>query len=190
MISHLETFIATYGTVFVFLGTLLEGETVVILAGFLSEQGTLNPYHVAIAAFFGSWISDQSLFYVGRYFSGSPIVEKQKNLPVFARALEMIERNSNAFILAFRFLYGLRTVSPLALGVSKVSALRYLILNTIAAAIWAPAITAIGYGLGALLHGAVGRLPKIEHEIGIGLAIAAVCALAIHLVVRAARRPQ
>lgn len=186
---HLESFIATYGTWVVFLGTLLEGETVVILAGFLSEQGVLNPFHVAIAAFFGSWISDQSLFYIGRYSSGSAIVEKQRSLPVFAKALDMIERNSNAFILAFRFLYGLRTVSPLALGVSNVSAVRYFILNTIAAAVWAPAITAIGYALGSLLHGAIGNLPKIEHEIGIGLAIAAVCALAIHLVVRAVRHP-
>jgi membrane protein DedA with SNARE-associated domain len=188
-LTHLESFIANYGTIVVFFGTLLEGETVVIMAGFLSQQGLINPYGVAVAAFLGSWLSDQTLFYVGRYFSGSSIVEKQKALPVFAKALNMIERNSNLFILAFRFLYGLRTVSPLALGVSNVSPVRYFILNTIAAAVWAPAITGIGYGVGALLHGAVGQLPKIEHRIALAFALAATSVIVIHFIVRRVRGP-
>lgn len=186
--EHLQSIIAEYGVYFVFLGTLLEGETVVIMAGFLSHQGMLDPLGVVGAAFLGSWINDQGLFYVGRYFSSSRFVMKQKELPVFAKALGLIERNSTQFILAFRFLYGLRTVSPLALGVSSVPATRYLLFNTIAAAVWAPAITGIGYALGVLLHGAVGRLPKIEHRIGAALAVAALSFIVIHLIARRVRR--
>jgi membrane protein DedA with SNARE-associated domain len=186
--EHLQSIIAEYGVYFVFLGTLLEGETVVIMAGFLSHQGMLDPLGVVGAAFLGSWINDQGLFYVGRYFSGSRFVQKQKELPVFAKALGLIERNSTQFILAFRFLYGLRTVSPLALGISSVPASRYLLLNTISAALWAPAITGIGYALGALLHGAVGRLPKIEHRIGAALGVAALSFIAVHLIARRVKR--
>jgi len=62
--EHLQSIIAEYGLYFVFLGTLLEGETVVIMAGFLSHQGLLNPLGVAGAAFLGSWINDQGLFYI------------------------------------------------------------------------------------------------------------------------------
>lgn len=186
--EHLENIIATYGLLFVFVGSLLEGETVVILAGFLSHQGLLHPVGVAVAAFLGSWINDQGLFFAGRYFSGSRIVSEQKQKPFFAKALGMVERNSTVYILAFRFLYGLRTVSPLALGISSVPATRYFILNTIAAAIWAPTITAIGYVLATVLHGALGPLPRIEHKIGVALAVAAASAIVIRLLARRFRR--
>jgi membrane protein DedA with SNARE-associated domain len=186
--THIESIVAAYGLYFVFAGAVLEGETVVIVAGFLSHQGLLNPFAVAATAFLGSWINDQSLFYIGRYFSGSRIVSKQKQRPLFAKALGMIERNSTAFILGFRFLYGLRTVSPLAVGVSSVPALRYSVLNTIAAAVWAPLITGIGYTLGVLLHGAVGKLPKIEHRIAAALAVAALSFIVVHLIARRLRR--
>lgn len=186
--AHLETVIASYGLYFVFLGVLLEGETVLIVAGFLAHQGVLNPFAVAGTAFLGSLINDQGLFLVGRYFSETRMVCEQKQRPAFAKVLAMIERNSTVFILAFRFLYGLRTVSPLALGVSGVPAARYFFLNVIAAAIWAPAITGIGYALGVVLHGAVGRLPKIEHRVGAALAIAVLSAVVLHLITRRFRR--
>ena len=143
---------------------------------------------MAGTAFVGTLINDQGLFFLGRHFSDSRIVRKQKQRPIFAKVLGMIERNSNVFILAFRFLYGLRTVSPLALGVSNVPASRYLLLNVIAAAIWAPAVTGIGYCLGLALHGTIGDLPKIEHKIAAALAIAVLSAIVIHLIARRVRR--
>jgi len=182
IVANLESFIADYGVVFVLIGTLIEGETIVIMAGFLSHQGVLNPFAVAAAAFVGSWLSDQGLFFIGRRYSDTAFVRKQMKRPIFARALGMIEENSTQFILAFRFLYGFRTVSPLAIGISSVPAGRYLLLNTIAAAIWAPAMTAIGYLLASLLHGAVGRLPAIEHRIGAALGAAVLTLVIIHLV--------
>ena len=160
----------------------------VILAGFLAHQGLLNPFAVAGAAFLGSWINDQGLFFVGRYYSDSRIVREQKHRLVFAKALGMIERNSTAYILAFRFLYGVRTASPLALGVSSVPSIRYFVLNTIAAAIWAPLIVGIGYALSATLHGAIGPLPRIEHKIAAALAAAILSAIVIHLFARRFRR--
>ncbi len=46
------------------------------------------------------------------------------------------------FILAFRFIYGMRTVSPVIIGLSSVSARRFVVLNAVAAIVWGVVISA------------------------------------------------
>jgi len=62
------------------------------------------------------------------------------------------------FILGFRFLYGLRAVSALAIGMAGVEPGRFLVLNMISAAIWAFSITALGYVAGEAVKVALGHL--------------------------------
>ena len=176
--------IATYGLIIVAIGAVVEGETVVVVAGFLAHQGLMNPVAVAIAAFVGSWAGDQGFFMLGRRFSGSKFVREQVERPAFTRVIALIEQNPIRFILAFRFLYGLRTVSPIAVGISNVPALTYLLFNTIAAAGWAAIMTGIGYLLGRTFHVSLGELPKIEHK----LIAAAIVAVAVFVVVQLIHR--
>ena len=49
------------------------------------------------------------------------------------RVFRLLERYDTGFILTFRFVYGVRNVTPFALGMSNVSALRFAGLNFIAA---------------------------------------------------------
>jgi membrane protein DedA with SNARE-associated domain len=51
-------------------------------------------------------------------------------------------------LLSFRFLYGIRSVTPFAIGMSEVSYLRFTLLNIIGAGIWAIAIASAGYYFG------------------------------------------
>ncbi len=160
-----ETFIATYGPVVVFFGTMLEGETIAIMAGFLAHQGVINGQLVLLAAFLGALVSDQVLFLIGRRFADHPLVMRQRNRPLFAKALARVERNPTGFILVFRFLYGLRTVSPLALGVSGVSARRFAVLNAIAAFAWACVMVAIGFAFGRTIEATLGRFHAVEYKL-------------------------
>ncbi|MNT63596.1 Inner membrane protein YohD [compost metagenome] len=79
-----------------------------------------------------------------------------------------------------RFLYGLRTVGPVALGVSQVPPLRFLVLNAIAAAIWAACFSLLGYAFGQTIESLLGRLHGVETK----LAIAAAIGVAIWLAYR------
>jgi membrane protein DedA with SNARE-associated domain len=183
-----ESFIANYGLIVIFFGAILEGETVVVMAGFLSNNGPLNPVGVMIAAFLGSMAGDQGIFIIGRHFSGTEFVRKQTARPLFATLLSHIEKNPNLFILSFRFLYGLRTVSPLAVGVSQVPAPRFFLLNTISAAVWAMLMTGIGYLLSRVLHVTLDGLPKIEHKVMAAFAVAVIAVVCMHFVSRTFRR--
>ena len=57
----------TYGYWALLIGTFLEGETIVIIAGLLAQQGYLEPWLIALCAFVGSCSSDQIMFALGRW---------------------------------------------------------------------------------------------------------------------------
>ena len=70
----MEDLVATYGYPLVFALTFLEGETVVIIAGFAAHRGWLAADGVFLAAFLGSLLGDQLYFHLGRHF-GPRILE-------------------------------------------------------------------------------------------------------------------
>ena len=181
--SVVESVIAHYGAAVVLIGSALEGETVVVTAGLLAHQGLIDVRLVALAAFAGSFLGDEAWFWAGRRFADSPFVARQRQRTAFARALAEVEKHPVAFILAFRFLYGLRTVSPLAIGVSRVPTRTFMALNAVAAAVWAVAITAVGWFFGQTAEAMLGRMDRAEHKLLVGfiagLAIAALAGFAV-----------
>lgn len=164
-------FLDQYGYVALFLGTLLEGETVVLLAGFLAHQGYMHAPYVALAAFCGSVCSDQALFYLGRY-KGDWLL---RHFPRLREGVETVAAKVRGreipLILSFRFLYGLRNVTPIFLGVSKTHPWLFTPLNILSAAIWAAAFTAGGYFFGQALRSMFGRLHAYEPYIFTGMVL-------------------
>lgn len=182
--TFLEGLIAQYGLFVVLVGAAIEGETLVILGGFLAHQGVIDVRAVAVAAFAGSFVADQVWFWIGRSFSGGPFIARQRRRPVFAKALGMVEAHPVAFILGFRFVYGLRTVSPMAVGVSRVPARQFLVLNLIAAIVWAVLITAIGWAFGQTAELFLGRIGRVEHKLIVGALIAAILSAVVYVAAR------
>jgi membrane protein DedA with SNARE-associated domain len=64
----------------------------------------------------------------------------------------LIQTHQVPLILGFRFLYGLRNVTPFLIGASGVAPLRYLILNLVGAGVWSVAVGVLGYILGHALE--------------------------------------
>jgi membrane protein DedA with SNARE-associated domain len=144
----LQSIVENYGYAAVLVGTFLEGETIVVLAGFLAHRGYLVLEWVIACAFIGTYVGDQLFFYIGRW-RGNVILEKRPHWQLRSkRVFELLNRHQVLVILGFRFLYGLRTVTPFLIGMSGVHPLRYLILNGVGALIWAIAIGLLGYLLG------------------------------------------
>ncbi|MFX5777012.1 DedA family protein, partial [Acinetobacter baumannii] len=66
------------------------------------------------------------------------------------------------WVLSFRFVYGLRTVMPVAIGLSGYPPARYLLLNGIGAIVWAAALGSAAYYFGSVLEGMLGNIKKYE----------------------------
>ncbi len=184
MNPELHQFIADYGLWAVVGGTFLEGESVVVLAGFLAHQGLFPLPYVMLCAFGGSFLADQLLFYLGRRYRDHRYVRRIREKPAFDKALAAIDRYPDGFILTLRFLYGLRTVGPVALGASRVSPLRYLLLNAIAAAIWAVCFSLLGYVFGQTIEALLGRLHGMETKLAVAAALGVLVWLGYRLYAR------
>jgi membrane protein DedA with SNARE-associated domain len=167
---NLEEIVTTYGYAAVFLGTLLEGETIVVLAGFAAHRGYLALGWVIAAAFAGSFLVDQGLYWAGRRYGRRFLDRRPRWRDPAERALRLLRRHDTLFVLGFRFLYGLRTVSPVAIGVAGVAPRRYLVLNAIAAAIWATAFATAGYLLGRSVEAFIDDFARYEEMLFAGVA--------------------
>jgi membrane protein DedA with SNARE-associated domain len=147
----IEALIARYGLAAVFVGAGIEGEVAVITGGILAQSGVLSLWGVMIAASTGACLVDQLWFWMGRHFAHTQWVERARRKPAFQRALRILERHLWLATLGFRFLYGMRTVTPIALSASRIRTHNFILLNVVSACIWGPIMAGIGYGFGQML---------------------------------------
>ena len=144
-----------------FVWTALEGETFVIFAALAAQQGHLNIAALFSAAWLGSFCGDQVFFFIGR-FSGTRIVKRYPSLkPKLDKALGWLEKYATMFILSYRFMYGIRNVSGIAIGMSRLPWKRFVWLNLAAAFIWAFVFCGAGYFFGDVIQ----HLGKRKEEV-------------------------
>lgn len=158
----MEAFLQSYGYLAILIGTFLEGETILILGGLAAHQGYLTLSGVILAAFCGTLFGDQLFFYLGRRHSDFLIKRRPAWRAKLERANRLIDRFQTALILGFRFVYGLRTVTPFAIGISGVPVVRFLLLNILGAGVWALAVGFSGYLFGNALEKILGDLRHYE----------------------------
>jgi membrane protein DedA with SNARE-associated domain len=139
--------------------TFLEGETVVLITGALISGGAvhLNVWLLVLSAFLGSFGGDQAWFYIGRTY-GTPLLKRWPNMATKVEwAFSLLRRQENLFILTFRFIYGLRNISPFIIGMTGVSRIKFICLNLLAAAVWANTFAWGGFFLGRVLETYLGE---------------------------------
>lgn len=181
----LAALLMNYGYLAVFLGTFLEGETILIMAGFAAHRGYLDLRWVMAVATLGSFLGDQLYFCLGARY-GWRILNRFQNLkPRAARMQALLERYHLFLIPGIRFLYGLRMVGPLVIGMSAVSWGRFLMLNLLGAALWAVLIGGSGYLFGNAMEWMLADLRHYEEAL---LAMLATGGLAVWLSYRLRHR--
>jgi membrane protein DedA with SNARE-associated domain len=78
--------------------------------------------------------------------------------PAFHKAIEAFEKRPTLFIFGFRFLYGLRTVSPIAIGTTNLPVTHFLAANAAAAAVWGTVFVTLGYLFGKSIETLFGHI--------------------------------
>ncbi len=144
----MEELIRSYGYAAVFIGTFFEGETVLVLGGFLAHRTYMELPWVIAAAFCGTLLGDQMYFYLGRIKGVEFLQKRPRWRRKSARVRKLLRRHQTLVVLGFRFFYGIRTVVPFLIGASRVSPVRFFFLNVVGALVWAVAVGSAGFYLG------------------------------------------
>jgi membrane protein DedA with SNARE-associated domain len=152
-ITTLEPLVRTYGYWALLAGTFFEGETILIIGGLLAHLGYLKLPLVMLAAFIGSFSGDQFYFHVGR-LRGIELLARHPNWQKRVHEVhQSIEKYHDLIMLGFRFVYGMRIMTPFVLALNKrVKTSRFVLLNAIGATIWSVVVSGGGYLFGSAVE--------------------------------------
>jgi membrane protein DedA with SNARE-associated domain len=181
-----QLLLETYGYWALIVGTALEGETILILGGFAAHSGYLKLSIVILSAFIGTLIGDQFFFLMGRKRGKRFLEGRPGLLRKMEKANRLLEKYGTAVVLGFRFIYGFRTITPFMIGTTRISYLRFFILNAIGALTWACAVAALGYFFGQAMGLLLGDIRRYEVVIAIVL-LSVGSFLWLHLCIRSKR---
>lgn len=157
--------IAAWGLPAILVGAFVEGDAVGFLGGVLVHRGLFSFYPVVAAVALGAFVWDQTMFQIGMRAIDNRRLARLRNSAVMAKVRGAVARNPIRAAAGFRFIYGLRTVSPLALGASGLPIRTFVVVDAIAVVIWAHLVCGFGYGLGRAIEAMAGRLALHQHLI-------------------------
>ncbi len=153
--SNLET----YGYIGLFLYSLGGGFVALIGAGVLSFMGKMDLTLVIFIAFVANALGDILLFYMARYQKSMMMEGLRKHRRKLALAHVMMKKNGSLIILIQKFVYGIKTLIPIAIGLTKYDFKKFAILNVLSSGVWA-----LAFGFGSYYSGSV--LVKLAEIIG------------------------
>lgn len=175
-----QNLIENYGYLAIVIGTFLEGETILVLAGLAAHQGYLALPEVIGAAFLGSLCGDQLFFFLGRRHSQAILARRPAWQGKIKKVHKMMSRFQTPMILSFRFLYGLRTVAPFVIGMSTASTKKFMFLNSAGALVWSVVVGGGGYAFGHALETILGKIKQYEVYIFAAVALLGIIVWAAH----------
>jgi len=132
------------------------GDIVLLAGGLFANSGHLALPLVMLSGFTGALISDNSVYWIGR-IGGRPLIYRilkvrLLNFLVHEKSLDRVERYFDAHggktVFVGRFGPGLRSMTPLFAGVTRMKYYRFLPYNLAAGIVWAVAYSLVGYVFG------------------------------------------
>lgn len=138
------------GYLILFFYSLGGGMVALIAAGILSSSpdSNLNIGICIVTACIANIIGDAALVWVSRYNKSVVMPYIKKHRRKLALSHLLIKKHGAKIIIFKKFVYGLKTLVPLAIGFTKYSMIKFNIISVFGACIWAVTI-----GLGSYYAG-------------------------------------
>ena len=154
--DQILSLIGQYGYLVVFFGVMLEsvgiplpGETILIAAGLLVHQGSLDPDETIVSGILGTIIGNQLGYWAGRQGGRPVVLQWGYYVGVTHERLQRVEgfftRHGGKAVFLARFVPGLRAFGALVAGIGRMHWWTFLFYNVLAGTVWATASILVGY---------------------------------------------
>ena len=138
----MEQLIQDWGYVALFLYSFGGGFLGLVFAGVLSYAGDLNIYISILVAGVSNFLGDQFLFFIARKNKNYAKDMMKKYGRKIALAHLMMRRYGSFVLFIKKYIYGIKTLIPLAMGITKYSATK------LATILWACLVGYASYSAG------------------------------------------
>jgi membrane-associated protein len=186
--SYVLVFALTAGETSAFIGIVLPGETLIVLAAALAGQGLLDPVVLTAAVVAGGITGDSVGYAFGHWYEHRPGGQwlRRRISPGTrtGRARDFLVRRGGAAVFMGRFVGFVRSFLPFAAGALGMPYRRFLPYSAVASLIWGTGSVLAGYFLGSSAE----RLLRAVGVAGAAGLAAAVAVAAGLLLVRRMRR--
>jgi len=146
--------LSTYGYVVLFAYSFGGGMVALIAAGVLSYAGKMDLATSMAVAFASNVIGSTFLFYMGRYNRKAFMPYIKTHRRKLALAHIMMKKYGDKIVFIQKFVYGLKTLIPIAISLTRYPATKFHVLNIISAVLWTLIIGFGSYSAGeALMKG-------------------------------------
>jgi len=157
-----QDLITNLGYLAVFIGTFLEGETVLALGGVAAAHGYLAFWAVVGVAVVGGFLGDQAWFFIGRRYGRRALARYPTLAAKAPRVQALVRRWDAGAVILLRFCYGLRIAGPIVIGGCGISPWRLALFNFIGVLLWAPLVAAVGFLAWEAVEQWLGRLRHVQ----------------------------
>lgn len=144
----MEEYIKDLGYIALFAYSFGGGFVGLVIAGILSYAGDLNIYISIIVAASANFLGDQFLFYLARSNKSYAKDMMKKYGRKIAYAHLLMRKYGSLVVFIQKYIYGIKTLIPLAMGITKYSFAKFTIFNIFATIIWASIVGYASYVAG------------------------------------------
>lgn len=191
LFEEAQRYVSEYGYSAVFLGVFLEsfglptpGESLMIAGALLAASGHLNIYWVLLLCWIAAVLGDNIGYAIGKQ-GGRPLVLKYgPRVRIKHAHIEWVEgffeRHGGAVVLFARFVVVLRQLNGIVAGTMGMNWWRFLIYNSLGAALWVGFWASLAYWLGRRFRQVLAWVSTFEPFVVI-VAVAAGIAVLLYL---------
>jgi membrane protein DedA with SNARE-associated domain len=171
MVENLESFLSSYGYFAVFVGTFIEGELFLLVAGFFIKHGFLQPIPTFVFSILGALTHELIYFFLGRWKGRHILLGNKYTKKRYRKAKRLVEKYGIYSLFIIRFLYGMRVVPMMLMGATGFNIYKFLFFNVLSLIIWASIFLTLGYILGHTAYMILGDLKHYYFIFGLSVVI-------------------